>query len=323
MANKYRIVALDNDDSRVAAAKAAEQLLYNRYHISAKMHYIRIPDIGIYVRVCEIGEGVPLLIVPGNTGDSFPFVPLMAELQGKRIITLNRPGGGLSEGFDHHMVDFRRLANITLRHVMDYFEIEHIPVAAHSMGGHWSLWFAADQPERVERLVLLGSPGNVLSCSPPLPLRLSAVPGINRLLFPAIVSRAPEKALKGLAFMGHQKEALSRLPAEMGDCYHAFQHLPNYMASSLSLMETTNTLFHSSQNVHIGSDVLHSIEQPVLLVWGQNDPFGNEGKAREIAHALPDARLIVVGNGGHLPWLDEPEKCGEWVSGFLGEKRET
>jgi len=57
------------------------------------------------LEVTEVGKGDPIVMVPGNTGDAFPLIPLIAELRGKRIIAINRHGGGLSEGMNHSKVD--------------------------------------------------------------------------------------------------------------------------------------------------------------------------------------------------------------------------
>jgi hypothetical protein len=51
-----------------------------------------LPRHGIRVRISETGEGDPVVIVPGNTGDGFPFIPLLPHLRGRRVITINRPG---------------------------------------------------------------------------------------------------------------------------------------------------------------------------------------------------------------------------------------
>ncbi|HEY4965844.1 MAG TPA: cation:proton antiporter, partial [Puia sp.] len=67
------------------------------YGIDAKEHYVTLTDPQIKVRVLEIGDGEPLVIVPGNTGDAFVLASLMTELKGRRIYAINRPGGGLSE----------------------------------------------------------------------------------------------------------------------------------------------------------------------------------------------------------------------------------
>ncbi|MDR3216207.1 MAG: alpha/beta hydrolase [Clostridiaceae bacterium] len=310
-------LTLNDDDVRVIDAKNAEQRLYDYYGLKPVYHYIPCERLGIKIRVCEVGTGDPVLIVPGNTGDSFPFVPLMAGLRGKRILAFNRPGGGLSEGINHHTIGFKELATETLTGVLDHFSIGQLPVISHSMGSHWSLWFAATAPERIEKLVLLGVPGNVLRCKPPLLLRLAAIRGLNKAMFEKITPKSVESSLKGLTFMGHSRDTLQALPQAMRECYYYFPRLPHYAESSLSLMETTNTLFGSKKSILINADDLKDINQKILLIWGENDPFGNVKEGEKIAAILPDARLELIRGGGHLPWLDAPAACGESVQAFL------
>jgi pimeloyl-ACP methyl ester carboxylesterase len=314
---KMQNLLILNDDKPVINAKNAEQRLYDYYGLKPIYHYISFEKLGIKIRVCEIGAGDPVLIVPGNTGDSFPFVPLMAQLRGKRILSLNRPGGGLSEGIDHHKIGFKKLAVETISLALDYFSIDKLPILSHSMGSHWSLWFAIDHPERVEKLVLLGVPGNVLRCKPPLALRLAAVPGINKAMFRMITPKSIESSLKSLVFMGHSKKNLRALPKAMNECYYYFPRLPHYAISSLSLMETTNTLLGSKKDIRINADELQKIDQKALLIWGANDPFGSVKTGEEIAAAMPNARLEIIAGGGHLPWLDDTIKCGKLTMDFL------
>ena len=32
---------------------------------------------------------------------------------------------------------------------------------------------------------------------------------------------------------------------------------------------------------------------------------------------MPNARIEVVDNAGHLPWLDEPQRCADLIIDFL------
>jgi pimeloyl-ACP methyl ester carboxylesterase len=34
---------------------------------------------------------------------------------------------------------------------------------------------------------------------------------------------------------------------------------------------------------------------------------------------MPDARLEVVEEAGHLPWLDHPQRCADAVASFLSD----
>src|SRR5690349_4639047 len=98
-------LTLSADDPRVIDARKAEQALFAYYGLQAKEHVITLPEQQIKIRVLEIGTGDPLVIVPGNTGDSFALASLMSQLKGKCIFAINRPGGGLSEGMDHTTVN--------------------------------------------------------------------------------------------------------------------------------------------------------------------------------------------------------------------------
>jgi pimeloyl-ACP methyl ester carboxylesterase len=312
-------LTLRADDPRVMAAREAEARLFAHYGLQVRERFIPLPDLGIKLRVTETGSGSPVLIVPGNTGDGFPFIPLIPELGGKRVIILNRPGGGLSEGMDHRRVSLRKFAVETLNTVFDALSLDAAPVIAHSMGGHWSLWFAMDRPERVKALCLLGVPGNVLDTSAPLPLRLASIPGPNRLLFRLITPREPSRSLGSLAFMGHSPATCAALPKAMGECYFHFPQLPHYRLSSLSLMETTNRLRGSRPEVRIDREALQGVKPPVLLIWGTHDPFGRPETGRQIAEALPRGTFRPINGGGHLPWLDAPEECGRLIGEFLAK----
>ena len=112
-------LTLDDHDPRVTAAKAAEKQLYDFYGISYTIRQIMLPRYGITVRITATGEGDPVVIVPGNTGDGFPFAALLPHLPGRRIFILNRPGGGLSEGMDHTTVNFHDFAVETVTTVFD------------------------------------------------------------------------------------------------------------------------------------------------------------------------------------------------------------
>jgi 2-hydroxy-6-oxonona-2,4-dienedioate hydrolase len=314
MSNK--VARLHADDPRVIAALNAEQQLFDFYGLKAKTHYIQLSGYDIRMRITEIGSGKPVLIVPGNTGDSFPLASLMAELKDRRLIVLNRPGGGLSEGLDHRRIDFRDLAVKTITTVLDAFALESIPLIGHSIGGQWCQWMAMDRPERVSALILLGVPGNIIGTGPPFALRLLSVPVLNRILFNLVSPKKPDPSLKALTFMGHSPEAIARLPEAMAECYYCFQKLPNYQISSLSLMSRGN-VFGARPEDRIIAEQLKRIQQPVMLLWGTNDPFGSVEKGREIAGILPVSQFYSIKGGGHLPWLDEPAECGRLIREFL------
>jgi 2-hydroxy-6-oxonona-2,4-dienedioate hydrolase len=306
---KKETLTLNDNDPGVIAARNAEQQLFHNYGLAAKDRYILLPEQHIKVRVSEIGTGRPVLIVPGNTGDVFPLASLLAQLRSYRIIALNRPGGGLSEGMDHTTVDIRRFAVQTIITVLDAFQIESIDIIAHSIGAHWSLWTAMDQPHRVRTLTLLGNPGNVMKGRPPFIMRLMVKPPLNKLFFRLIASSNKDKALKTLKFMGHSNESISRQPKALGDCFFYFRKLPHYLLSLTSLMENGAPQIDEKQ--------LKQVQQPVEFLLGDKDNFISVEGGKSIAASIPDCAFHIIKGTGHLPWMENPEESGSLIKDFL------
>jgi pimeloyl-ACP methyl ester carboxylesterase len=297
------LLKLNDNDPRVVAARNAEQQLFDFYGVKAKTHYVKFPGLDIRMRVSEIGSGKPVIIVPGNTGDVFPLTPLLAELKDRRIIAINRPGGGLSEGMDHSKISLREFAS-------------QVPIVAHSIGGHMSLWAAMDNPERISALTLLGVPGNIINTGPPFALRLLSLPVLNGLLFNLIRPKSPKQSLRGLSVMGHSPETLAGLPEAMSKCYYYFPGLPNYKISILSLMERGN-IFGAGKD-RISAKDLKLVKQPTMFLWGTKDPFGSIEMGQKIAGIVSSSEFRAI-EGGHLPWLDEPAECGRLTRDFLSQ----
>ena len=317
--DKNDALTVEEDDPRVNAALEAEQRLFTFYGLKAATHFVTLPRFGIRIRVLEFGSGEPVLFVPGNVGPIYPLASLMAELKGRRIIAVERPGGGISDGIDHRKVDFRELAVHTLTSVLDTFGLVKAPLVGHSIGGHWSLWMALDRPERVRALTLLGVPGALLDTSPPFAFRLLSVPVLNRFLFGLLMQSSSKRSLRGLSIIGHSPETIARLPEAMVDCYYHFPRLPHSRTSTLSLMEVTNRLRGSRPEIRIGAVQLKSVQQPTMFLWGENDPFGSVEIGRRISEMISSSEFHVIKGGGHLPWLDDPVECGRLTQVFLSK----
>lgn len=302
-------LTLDATDPRVIAARNAEKELFDFYGLQATDQYILLPGQGIRVRVSAMGSGEPLVIVPGNTGDVFPLAALLAQLTGRRLIAINRPGGGLSEGIDLNTVDVRQFAVQTLDTVLAALNLTQVDIVAHSMGAHWSLWLALDRPQRVRTLTLLGNPGNVMKGKPPLLLRLATKPPLNRLFFRLLLPADKDKALRSLKTMGHSEQTLTQLPKELGNSYYCFRKLPHYLVSAMSLMENVAPQIDAAQ--------LQALVQPTQLLLGTKDTFASVETGASIVAALPHGELHTLAGAGHLPWLESPAECGRLLKDFL------
>jgi proline iminopeptidase len=62
---------------------------------------------------------------------------------------------------------------------------------------------------------------------------------------------------------------------------------------------------------------LESIRAPVLVLWGEQDPWWGSEVLDAYAARLPGARVERLPGAGHWPWLDDPGAI-DLVTEFLG-----
>ena len=318
MGNNPRITRIDLQAADSQAALKAEKNLFDYYELEYQEHLINLEAPDIRLRVLEIGSGKPLIMVPGGAGDAWTYAPLMAELEGYRMIAINRPGSGLSDGVDNRQIDLRRLAVDTIQATADAFGLDSVPIICNSMGGLWGAWFTLEHPERVSNMVQMGCPALALGTSAPPFMRLMGVPGINRFLAPLIQPNDVDTALEGLKTQGSSQDDIDRLPKELAEAAYHLWALPTYLTQWKTLLSTVTSITGANPQYALTAEQLSEIRQPVQIIWGENDVFGNLDVAREMEEVMPNAKLHEM-KTGHIPFLDQPEETGQVIRSFLSQ----
>ena len=67
----------------------------------------------------------------------------------------------------------------------------------------------------------------------------------------------------------------------------------------------------------IDEQQLKQIAQPTLFLLGTNDNFASVATGERIAAAVPNCEFHTIPDAGHLPWLENPEACGDIINSFL------
>lgn len=62
---------------------------------------------------------------------------------------------------------------------------------------------------------------------------------------------------------------------------------------------------------------LAEIDVPVLIIHGADDQLIPVAEAEAMAQAIPDARLVIIPDAGHLPNLEQPDAFNDAVIDFL------
>ena len=257
---------------------------------------LRVGDLEL--RVADRGTGgTPLLLLHGIGAHIDMWGPFERMLNGRHVIAFDAPGTGESQSLTRP----RRMDGLAkiVCELLDTLGPERVDVLGVSFGGALAQELAHRYPDRVRRLVLCSTSAGLV-CVPPKPLPLLLVmsparyyhPALFRFIMPRLAGGRTARDPSRLA--GQEQARLSRPPDLMG---YAFQL---YAACGWT-----------------SAHFLHRLEQPTLVIAGDDDRVIPLANARFLARRIPDARLHVVPGGGHAFLLDEPESVVEEIEAFL------
>jgi pimeloyl-ACP methyl ester carboxylesterase len=200
--------------------------------------------------------------------------------------------------------------------VLDGLEIERTDLVVSSFGGYVALRSAAAHPERIGRTVQMGCPPFVEGSATPSFMRAMMLPGIRHL----IVALPPNERAGRMTLrqIGHGVSLDSgRVPQEFLDWYMALQrHTPTFR-NEMSLIAGLGSITGFDPALTLDRETLSAVTSPTYFLWGEDDSFGGPDVARRLVAQMPEARLELVPNAGHLPWLDDPDHAAAIVRAHL------
>jgi pimeloyl-ACP methyl ester carboxylesterase len=234
---------------------------------------------------------LPIVVLPGWGAHIEAVGPILAALDGASdLIALDLPGFGESEP-PGQAWDVESYARFMI-HFLDELGVDRANLVGHSHGGRVSIAVAADEPERVGRLVLVDSAG-----IPPKRgwryRRRVAVAKLGRLI--ATVGGAPGRRL--------QERMRARVASR------------DYLEASEAMRGTFRAVIAADL-----SDRLPRIAAPTLLVWGDQDDDTPLWMAHRMEELIPDAGLVVLEGAGHYSYADAPGPFRAVARQFLLEQ---
>ena len=66
-------------------------------------------------------------------------------------------------------------------------------------------------------------------------------------------------------------------------------------------------------------DRIHTLQAPLLLIQGVDDPLATGDYEAEIQRAVPGSRLIKMKDAGHFPMVEKPAAVNAALDAFLAE----
>ncbi len=255
-------------------------------------------------RVFEAGDAnaPAILLVHGLSSRADRWVRNIDALAsaGFRVIAADLPGHGFATKDprqDHSIVGYGKF----VLGLLDALSIERATVVGTSLGGQVVADAALRQPERAERLMLIGSTGFV----PSTPERAQGFRDWIMHLTPESHRPRLERVFsdKSLATEDMVREDV-RINTSPGAAA-CFDKFLTYMAGPM--------------NADMVGHRLHQIEDrvPLLLFWGSEDSSVNVTVGKDARRSLTKSQLIVAPGLNHTPYYEQPSLFNEVLLKFI------
>lgn len=255
----------------------------------------------------EAGEGRPLLLIHGFPADGRVFTGQLDAASGgdlgAHVIAPDLPGFGLTPavGAPDGGVAVLEVADLVEAVIAFIAErrLERPVVGGVAIGGYIAIELAAEHPDLVAGLVLIGT-----KPAPDAPAN-----GPRR---EAVAQLALER---GAAAVADELGAEPFAPGASPNAVAAFRRMIED-ADPRGIAGLVRGL-HRRPDPTSALEMVRAVALPALVLVGSEDPFTKPADARRLADMLPGATFEEIPGAGHLPPLERPEAVTSAIARFL------
>ncbi len=277
-------------------------------------HFIEVDGINLHVRF--LGQGDPIILLHGSFASLHTWDAWQQAMSPYFLtIAIDLPGHGLTGPDSEKRYSIKDYSQLVLS-LMEKLNIEKVHLAGNSMGGGVALQIASTRPDKVLSLNLIAASGaprpqkRTLETGKP-----SSNSNSTGWIFKAagnpIFSQLLLKCTPKFLFAMNLKQVYadqSKISEKTLDRYY------DLMLREGNRKATIDRLT-AARDMSVDFDRL---TMPTLILWGENDTWISVSQGYLLGKAIPQSKLIVFPNTGHVPMEEIPtESVGAYLS-FLG-----
>lgn len=262
-----------------------------------------------YLEVGEENKGIPLLFIHGSGPGVSAYanwrliLPQVEDVS--RVLAPDMIGFGYSDkpvgGEESGVTYGRELWTKQLIDFMDALDLEKVNLVGNSFGGALAMSVALEQPERVNKIILMGSVG--------------------------VEAQVPEALDKVWGYQPSFENMAELIQLFTYDTDFADDDLieARYQASQEpGFQEAFETMFPAPRqngldDLSFPDDVLRTIKQPTLIVHGREDQIIPPEYSYRLINLIENAELHIFGKTGHWTQIERSDEFSNLVKNFIAE----
>jgi pimeloyl-ACP methyl ester carboxylesterase len=270
------------------------------------------PDAPVKLFYTDQGEGPPLLLIHGFGTNIFTWRHLVPDLaRDHRVIAVDLKGFGKSDKPLDERYSAADQADL-LAQMIEERNLRDLTLIGHSYGGGIALLLALQDDDRVKgriaKLVLLDTIAYPQSV--PTFFKMLDMPLVSQIGVHAVPSSFQVEVALKIAYFDDDK-----IDEEEVDAY----------SKPLETAEGKHAMIHSARQI-VPPDLealsarYKTIELPTLILWCDHDRIVPLDVGLKLRRTMPNSKLRIVSECGHMPQEEQPEAVLSQIRLFLASK---
>lgn len=243
--------------------------------------------------------GTPLLLIHGLFGSADNWRGIAKQLATTRqVISVDLRNHGRS--FQHPRQNYPLMA-ADIADVLDELDLDTADLLGHSIGGKVAMQFAVDQPQRLNKLIVVD-------------IALRQYPDSHSQIFKDLMA-------VNLAQYSQRNQVDKALAATIPDPTVRSFLLMNLTRQDEQLVWRINLqhLFCNYPALLQAITPAEPINRPTLFLSGGDSDYISTADRQQIRHWFSDVRLLRIANAGHWVHADQPDAFCQTVESFLND----
>jgi len=263
----------------------------------------------------EEGEGFPIVIVHGLYGSSDNWLTVGKKLSTSyKVYMIDQRNHGRSPNSEEH--SYEAMKN-DLAEFFDQQKIEKAILMGHSMGGKTAMCFAADFPERIEKLIVVDiAPKDyfLLNDESQYYLHNNILRAMLELDFSRIESRKQVED-----FLNERIDSTQIVQFLLKNVHRNKENQQYEWRLNVPVLYDNLDEIIKGVNAHWFDDRLPITNYPVLFIKGANSNYILPEDYASIRRIYSEAEIVQIPDAGHWLHAEQPQLFMAAVLNFLNK----
>ncbi|WP_296378000.1 alpha/beta hydrolase [Winogradskyella sp.] len=263
---------------------------------------------GMQVHFRDEGKGFPIVLVHGTAASLHTWDKWAQSLKNNyRVIRLDLPAFGLTgpnSSGDYSIDTYAKF----LDDFLIKLNVQKFYLAGNSLGGNIAWNYAAEYPEKVDKLILVDASGLPTNKPQPWIFKMAKTPVLNTLFLGLTPKTIIRKNLEQVY------EDDTKIDDNLVTRYHDMALREGNRQAFIDRAKTDFKLGDSKQ-----IDILKGIKTETLIIWGENDLWIPLDNGKRMNSLMKNSKLNIIKNSGHVPMEENPEESLNLLKAFLNE----